>query len=320
MAAGRDAAAARLELKMTEGNIFDEKQLQSAFKRVEEEKPWLALWLFVFKDGDGAKRLPVLQRLFRQSAAAGARHGVFHWTSEFCDQGGGTVPAITQAYLPVSFVFMFGYLDERLAAHNKTKYMPFPLGPALLRGWKTPGEVLPTSKRKLLAAYRGSATTHLGLIEHMKKSVQLLGASERSRVVLEERQSWSRKDTGEDHARYLNLMANSRFAVSPAGHNPNTYRIAEAVESGSTPVIVLPWEKCYRNWAGLYGHVFPQATRYNWIPKAPFLVLQDWSQLGKELQVRLQDSKDETIALRHWYQAWREAFRMKLLEHVLAAR
>jgi len=270
------------------------------------------LWLFPFKDGDRPQVLPMMKQRFAASARAGIRHGVFHWSPEFCNQNGATQDAIVQAYKAVEFVFMFGYLDERLAKTDKQKFIPFPLGPALLRGWQTPKSVLPTGKRELIAAYRGSAQTHQGLLTQMQQSVKALAPKDREKVVLEERKSWTMSDSEQDHKRYLYLLANSRFAVSPEGHNPNTYRISEAVESGSTPILVASAGGCYENWAGLYGHFSAGGTRYSWIPRAPFLMLSNWSDLGGALRAKMKDNSDATKDLLEWYHRWRWAFRAKL--------
>merc|ERR1719210_2692289 len=156
---------------------------------------------------------------------------------------------------------MFGYLDERLAQDEK--YLPFPLGPAISRGWKPLLPLLQTGERPLLASYRGSKVTHYKESKQIENAMRSLREAGHG-IVLEERRKWRPQDTAMDSARYHELMRTSRFALSPGGNNPNTYRILEAVESGSIPIFVSDARGCYRNWAALYGYEAPGATRYPW--------------------------------------------------------
>jgi len=304
---GIDGDTRTIELQISPGG-FSGKGLSQAFSLVQKTKPFFALWLLPFKDGDRNNLLPTLAQQFQFSTSRGQRHGVLHWTPEFCDRKGTYPSKIVAAYKHVEFVFMFGYLDDRLAKRDKFKFVPFPLGPAISRGWQSPRTVKPTAERPLLAAFRGSSNTHTQELAAMQSSVEKMGVSLQRTVVIESRGSWKYKDNTLDHTRYLELLATSKFALSPPGHNPNTYRIAEAVESGSTPLLVPGAKSCYDNWAGLYGHVSPGGTQYDWIPRAPFAVIKRWADLGGYLSARATDTEDATPKLRVWYSRWRQAF------------
>merc|ERR1740121_760771 len=104
--------------------------VRAAFALVGERKPKLVLWLFPMAEAVDSLRQAVLPLLHENFAAArrrspGTRHGVFHWTPEYCHT---FQPAEVQhAYESVDFVFQFGYQDERLESGDP-KYMPWPLG------------------------------------------------------------------------------------------------------------------------------------------------------------------------------------------------
>mmetsp|Transcript_33836 Transcript_33836/g.45741 ORF Transcript_33836/g.45741 Transcript_33836/m.45741 type:complete len:350 (-) Transcript_33836:429-1478(-) len=74
---------------------------------------------------------------------------------------------------------------------------------------------------------------------------------------------------------FREVLLNSIFTLCPTGHNPETYRIFEAVEAGSIPVICL--NELYQN----------SACRDSFRPflhtSAPFLVLRSWTELPQVL-------------------------------------
>lgn len=303
----------RIRLRGT--GAFRRKDLQQAFADVSATRPFMALWLLPFKDGDMDSVLPRISKLLEQSVHRdGVRHGVFHWPPEDCIRKGLQAGNVSSAYRHAEFIFMHGYVDERLAGDEK--FLPFPLGPALWRGWRRPSTVLRTHERPLLASYRGSSMTRPGIAGQIRSGLKCLGAMDRRQVVLEERGMWTLEDTELDQDRFRELMASSRFAIAPEGRNPNTYRIAEAVESGATPLMVLNAKGCYRNWAALYGHELVGATRYPWIPRAPFAILRTWAEIGSFLSSAAHDLDDATPRLRLWYSHWRAAFLDQLSRHI----
>merc|ERR1711920_575484 len=149
----------------------------------------------------------------------------------------------------------------------------------------------------------------------MQRSVEKMAPALQREVVIENRGKWGWQDSEADHARYLELLATSRYAMAPSGNNPNTYRISEAVESGSTPLFVrgaVEAADCYPNWAGVYGLFLPGMVRYDWIPPAPFVSLNSWDELGGFLESKANDTEDKTVELYVWYEKWRLAFLSQL--------
>jgi len=286
-----------------------------AFEYVDRQRPKLALWLLPF--ARAVRMLPKLAQSYRKARRRSprTRHGVFHWPPEHCDQI--PVSAWEDAYKEVDFVFQFGYQDERLAATDPKKYLPWPLGTAGWRSWKTPSasSLAPMSGRTNFASFRGTRATHSGVRE-LEKLGQVPG------VVVEFRDNWTASDSRAEADRYRELLATSQYALSPPGHNPNCYRIQEAVESGAVPVIVPGTNRrnttaCYDNWSGLYGLPVGDATAYPWIPTAPFRTLKTFSDLVGDAEGMRAGATDVTgRQLQSWYRHWRRAFHDQLEQRV----
>jgi len=288
-----------------------------AFEHVKKVRPKLALWLLPFTNGDGHGMLANLSLGFRaaRSQSPGTRHGVFYWPPERCDR---IAPgSVESAYGDVDFVFQFGYQDERLAAKDPQKYLPWPLGTAGWRSWKTPNasSLAPLSGRTNIASFRGTRATHPG-VRDLEKLGQIPG------IVVEFRDDWAAKDTQAEADRYRELLATSQYALSPPGHNPNCYRVQEAVESGAIPVIVPGTNRrnttvCYDSWSGLYGLPVGNATAYPWIPTAPFKTLKTFSSLISDTKSMRAGATDMAgRQLQSWYRHWRRAFHDQLEKRV----
>jgi hypothetical protein len=120
-------------------------------------------------------------------------------------------------------------------------------------------------------------------------------------------------------ARYSELLHLSKYALAPGGHQPNSFRIAESVEYGATPIIskwLYPRSQipCYTNWAALYGISLHEECPYEWVPRAPFVVIDDWTQLPDALHGLRQRHLawgNRTKVLNDWYGRWRSAFARK---------
>mmetsp|Transcript_93632 Transcript_93632/g.243859 ORF Transcript_93632/g.243859 Transcript_93632/m.243859 type:complete len:388 (+) Transcript_93632:31-1194(+) len=289
-----------------------------AFGHIEKVKPRLALWLLPFFNGDGHGMLANFSSGHRaaRSQSSGTRHGVFYWPPERCDR----IPpnTVEDAFGDVDFVFQFGYQDGRLAAKDPQKYLPWPLGTAGWRSWRTPpaGSVAPLGGRATFASFRGTRSTRSGASQ-LEKLGQVPG------VVIEFRDKWAQNDSQAEADRYKELLATSQYALSPPGHNPNCYRIQEAVESGAIPVI-LPGTNlqhnttaCYNNWSGLYGLPVGDATAYPWIPTAPFRTLKTFGDLVGSAEGMRTGATDATgRQLQSWYKHWRRAFHDQLEQRV----
>ena len=170
----------------------------------------------------------------------------------------------------------------------------------------SPSSLPATSQRHYIAVFRGSNNTHPDLAA--VQALQVIKDSKR--VAVESSGKWVKHDSAASNERYADLIQSSKYVLALGGHNPNTFRVVEAVESGSIPVIVVRkgLGECYDNWAAVYGH--PIRTAYKWIPSAPFEVLPDWAELGARwdsILAKATDKHGNQILV--WYQKWRQAFR-----------
>jgi len=290
---------------------MDVANVQRAFRTVERRGPRLALWMLPFNDGGHRDVLSALSKGYEAAVRSSprTRHGVFHWSPERCNRI--PVSAVEDAYKSVDFVFQFGYQDERLSSEDP-RYMPWPLGTAGWRGWRSPDTktLTPLSQRKHLAVFRGSSSTH------EKAWGDFNAYSRHHEMVIQFRGAWPPVDTEADTELYRELLASGQYALAPGGHNPICYRIQEAVESGSVPVIVLgspKHDKCYDNWSGLFGLPLEGATEHPWIPAAPFHTLRSWSDLDDHMDAMRAGATDRTgEKLQRWYRRWLGAFRYQL--------
>ncbi|GBG33472.1 UDP-D-xylose:ribitol-5-phosphate beta1,4-xylosyltransferase [Hondaea fermentalgiana] len=79
---------------------------------------------------------------------------------------------------------------------------------------------------------------------------------------------------------YKQILVDSVFTLCPQGHNPEAYRIYEACEAGSIPIVVL--DEYYRSHE-CEGAFLPLITQ-----GAPFVFLNSWTELPAYLEYILQ--------------------------------
>ncbi|CAB9496815.1 UDP-D-xylose:ribitol-5-phosphate beta1,4-xylosyltransferase [Seminavis robusta] len=98
---------------------------------------------------------------------------------------------------------------------------------------------------------------------------------------------------------YMQVLLDSTFTLAPSGHNPECFRLYEAIEAGSIPVFVRDDD---------YDNQNCKQSLHWWFdvePKAPIVVLQNsWEEMYPTVQKLLQDpaALDEQQArLRVWY-------------------
>ena len=99
---------------------------------------------------------------------------------------------------------------------------------------------------------------------------------------------------------YMKVALDSTFTLAPAGHNPECYRLYEAVEAGSIPILLRGEMQA---WGNLGGKC--RGSLSEWID-APLVVLDSWDELYPRVRELLSDPKalDEMqINLRLWYDA-----------------
>ena len=92
----------------------------------------------------------------------------------------------------------------------------------------------------------------------------------------------------------MQTLLDSTFTLSPAGHSPECYRLHEAVEAGSIPVIAM--DKEYKQ------HTCKDSLSH-WM-NSPIVILESWNELIPTLQ-RMLDNPEELdkrqTDLRAWY-------------------
>ena len=97
-----------------------------------------------------------------------------------------------------------------------------------------------------------------------------------------------------DTTTYMQVLSESIFTLAPAGHNPECFRLYEAVEAGSIPVVSL--DKDYRK------HECKDSLSH-WLD-SPIVIINSWDEVFPTLQNLLEDPKalDKRQAdLRVWY-------------------
>lgn len=103
---------------------------------------------------------------------------------------------------------------------------------------------------------------------------------------------------------YREVILDSKFTLCPMGHNPEAYRIYEACEAGSVPVLVTK-EEDYVN------HKCSNAFKPLLDSGAPFVVLDDWNQLPELLEMIHTNktfSEEKQRATRAWYAEYMSKF------------
>jgi len=98
---------------------------------------------------------------------------------------------------------------------------------------------------------------------------------------------------------YKNVLKHSVFTLCPTGRNPESYRIYEAIEAGSIPILAL--DKEYHDHP--CKNAFLPFVKYH----APFVFLTDWKQLPKVLAMYSQDP-NKVVALQERLRPWYQKF------------
>ena len=94
---------------------------------------------------------------------------------------------------------------------------------------------------------------------------------------------------------YMRTLFDSAFTLSPAGHNPECFRLYESVEAGSIPVISL--DKEYKQ------HACKEDSLFHWID-SPIVIVESWNELVPTLQGMLANPEEldkRQEDLRAWY-------------------
>lgn len=102
---------------------------------------------------------------------------------------------------------------------------------------------------------------------------------------------WSRKS--QEHinsTHYTEILSQSKFTVAPSGHNPECYRLYEAMLMGSIPIVVLDDEYQQHHCPNALRHLLVQDSE----APPPLVVLEHWKDLEKTL-TSLQEEGPEAL-------------------------
>ncbi|GBG26387.1 UDP-D-xylose:ribitol-5-phosphate beta1,4-xylosyltransferase [Hondaea fermentalgiana] len=109
---------------------------------------------------------------------------------------------------------------------------------------------------------------------------------------------------------YREVLLDSKFTLCPMGHNPEAYRIYEACEAGSVPVLVTKEEE-YVN------HKCSNAFQPLLDSGAPFVILDSWNDLPQLLEIIHSNQtfvEEKQRAVRAWYAEYMSKFALDFEE------
>ena len=126
---------------------------------------------------------------------------------------------------------------------------------------------------------------------------------------ISKRYTWKPNDTKSeqlDTDQYVQVLYDSTFTLTPAGHNPECYRIYEAIEAGSIPILVhddlyITDEKQHVC-VGALVHLYD----------APLVVLESWKELSSTVEGLLKDTV-ELNAMQDRLTLWYETYMKKVV-------
>jgi len=114
-------------------------------------------------------------------------------------------------------------------------------------------------------------------------------------------------------ADYVGILLNSTFTLSPTGHNPECFRMFEAIEAGSIPVLVLDGE--YRN------HKCGDALKL--YREAPMIWLDSWADWPETLETLWNNPESlnrRQKALMSWYDTFMQTTMRTFEDRLLQGR
>ena len=193
----------------------------------------------------------------------------------------------------------------------------FPVGPSMY------GTVLansssqidfqtPASQRKHLCQFKGRQTYEYALAhEHAWERDELFRLAQRGEVgecvvvpidVFTLREGNYQLES--NYTRYIQDLANTAYIPCPAGNNPETFRLYEALEVGAIPLFIQPvWDKNFLRF-GLWKD-YPGPIFTTWMDLSTFL---------NSITPEITDMLQERVVT--WYSAFKEDVQNKLAKTV----
>lgn len=172
---------------------------------------------------------------------------------------------------------------------------------------------MPALERKYLFNFVGSLTS---TSRKVLKSVLKRDSKVNSKGFVHVVDEWSKTVSHQNGYllpyEYRLVLMNSTFTLCPDGHNPESYRIYEALEAGSIPVLVM--DSSYDRHA-CHGAFDPFLAS-----NAPFVFLRGWRDLAKYLEgLDLGELPKMQANAMAWYADWMRR-KAQTFEHVLEER
>ena len=126
---------------------------------------------------------------------------------------------------------------------------------------------------------------------------------------ISKRYTWKPNDTNSeqlDTDHYVQVLYDSTFTLTPAGHNPECYRIYEALEAGSIPIFIR--DDLYITSEEQHACVGALVHLYD----APLVVLESWKDLSSTVEDLLKDPV-ELNAMQDRLTLWYETYMKKVV-------
>lgn len=170
-----------------------------------------------------------------------------------------------------------------------------PLGPrSEFRRVDASEEIVPAWRKKYLFNFVGSLNTNRmrgTMLAHIQAWLttsdvgQMLDENPSRSYFIHVAKQWTgaiSQSTGHiEPDEYRKILLDSAFTLCPAGHNPESYRIYEAIEAGSIPILAL--DRAYEVFDCTEAFApFVQS-------EAPFPMLKSWKQVGQTLERAVHD-------------------------------
>ena len=182
-----------------------------------------------------------------------------------------------------------GYPQDRL--------FQWPLGVAALRGFPKvtlrPALAAPeATKRKHLCNFMG--TIH----KHAQARIQVVRILRDPRYkhwncFLKYRDEWTKAETDQSLAQYIETLKNTDFTLCPAGMNLESFRIYEAMSYGSVPVLV---PDAHIRKGDLQDQGYKCAGSFQLLKyySAPVIWLNEWTELPTVMEALRQEPPEDT--------------------------
>jgi hypothetical protein len=210
----------------------------------------------------------------------------------------GVLEKIEKLILPAEVTPIFKqYYSQRQAQTFQGEFLWFPLGPraefSRPKAIPSPGE-----SRGFLFNFVGSPTSvaRVKLGKAFGNGGYLVQGVPKDRIMFHMAEEWAPGTVEEDFppSEYADVLRNSTFTLCPGGRNIDQFRIYEAIECGSIPVLALEDGLATKSLAPNYM-TSPMVFVARW-DASVFLKLASMEQNRKELKTR-------QTGLQTWYNA-----------------